>query len=167
LVKAIKLSVNSRLGLEARRMIKHHTTTVLLFSHEEPTRVLLGLHKKLQVWLPPGGHCKETENPLETAIRETLEECGINISPYLPKVQRIDEYADRIPNQQYFFEELIPEYEGKPAHKHLDYVYVVYIPYQQFQYPKGEYEDMRWLTKEEIKHLPHYKNLDYELDQNW
>ncbi|MCL5947029.1 MAG: NUDIX domain-containing protein [Chloroflexi bacterium] len=40
-------------------------------------RVLLLFHRKLQRWLPPGGHIEEGELPDEAAIREVLEETGI------------------------------------------------------------------------------------------
>lgn len=42
--------------------------------------VLLHRHKKLQRWLPPGGHIELNELPDEAAIRETLEETGVRIS---------------------------------------------------------------------------------------
>jgi 8-oxo-dGTP pyrophosphatase MutT (NUDIX family) len=42
-------------------------------------RVLLHRHKRLGLWLPPGGHIDEGELPDEAAIRETLEESGVRI----------------------------------------------------------------------------------------
>lgn len=41
--------------------------------------VLLMYNKKLNKWLQPGGHIGGVETPQENAIRETLEETGINI----------------------------------------------------------------------------------------
>ena len=43
-------------------------------------RVLLHRHKRLGLWLPPGGHIDEGELPDEAAIRETLEESGVRIT---------------------------------------------------------------------------------------
>jgi len=42
-------------------------------------RVLLLWHKKLQMWLPPGGHIDPNELPDEAAIREVLEETGLEV----------------------------------------------------------------------------------------
>lgn len=42
-------------------------------------RVLLHRHKRLGLWLPPGGHIDEGELPDQAAIRETLEESGVRI----------------------------------------------------------------------------------------
>jgi 8-oxo-dGTP pyrophosphatase MutT (NUDIX family) len=40
-------------------------------------RVLLLFHAKLAMWLPPGGHVDPDELPDEAAVREVLEETGV------------------------------------------------------------------------------------------
>ncbi len=40
-------------------------------------KVLLVKHKKLGIWLAPGGHLEENELPHQAAIREVSEETGI------------------------------------------------------------------------------------------
>ncbi len=40
--------------------------------------ILLVFHKKLKLWLPPGGHLEAGESPYSAAVRELAEECGIN-----------------------------------------------------------------------------------------
>jgi 8-oxo-dGTP diphosphatase len=42
--------------------------------------VLLGDHVKSGLWLPPGGHVEEGEDPRSTVEREALEELGIEAS---------------------------------------------------------------------------------------
>jgi 8-oxo-dGTP pyrophosphatase MutT (NUDIX family) len=42
-------------------------------------KVLLHLHRKLGMWLPPGGHIEKNELPDEAAVREVLEETGIRV----------------------------------------------------------------------------------------
>jgi 8-oxo-dGTP pyrophosphatase MutT (NUDIX family) len=39
--------------------------------------VLLGAHRKSGLWLPPGGHVEDGEDPRQTVLREALEELGI------------------------------------------------------------------------------------------
>jgi ADP-ribose pyrophosphatase YjhB (NUDIX family) len=41
-------------------------------------RVLLLYHRKLGLWLPPGGHVEPGELPDEAAVREVLEETGVH-----------------------------------------------------------------------------------------
>ena len=41
--------------------------------------VLLHMHKKLHIWLPPGGHIELDEDPNQAAIREAKEETGLDI----------------------------------------------------------------------------------------
>jgi 8-oxo-dGTP pyrophosphatase MutT (NUDIX family) len=40
-------------------------------------RVLLHYHRKLGMWLPPGGHIEPHELPDDAAIREVAEETGV------------------------------------------------------------------------------------------
>ena len=42
-------------------------------------RVLLIFHKKLQLWLPPGGHVEANETADQAAVREAQEEVRIPI----------------------------------------------------------------------------------------
>src|SRR6202034_478504 len=39
--------------------------------------LLLGDHRKSGLWLPPGGHVEDGEDPRQAVIRETREELGI------------------------------------------------------------------------------------------
>jgi ADP-ribose pyrophosphatase YjhB (NUDIX family) len=40
-------------------------------------RVLLHYHRKLDMWLPPGGHIEPAELPDDAAVREVAEETGV------------------------------------------------------------------------------------------
>jgi ADP-ribose pyrophosphatase YjhB (NUDIX family) len=40
-------------------------------------RVLLHFHRKLGMWLPPGGHIEPHELPDDAAVREVAEETGV------------------------------------------------------------------------------------------
>jgi 8-oxo-dGTP pyrophosphatase MutT (NUDIX family) len=47
-----------------------------------PQGVLLHFHKKLHLWLQPGGHIEENEPPWDAAQREVLEETGLRALPF-------------------------------------------------------------------------------------
>lgn len=55
--------------------MKRHFTATAFVVHEGKT--LLHWHRKLQQWMPPGGHLLPDEDPVAGALREVLEETGI------------------------------------------------------------------------------------------
>lgn len=52
---------------------------VVYFVPVDPARgcLLLGDHRKSGLWLPPGGHVEDGEDPRQAVIREAREELGI------------------------------------------------------------------------------------------
>src|SRR5215213_8221686 len=42
-------------------------------------KVLLHYHRKLGMWLPPGGHIERDELPDDAAVREVFEETGLRV----------------------------------------------------------------------------------------
>lgn len=56
--------------------IKHFTASAIIIKDK---KVLLVNHKKLGVWLYPGGHVEKNETPDQAVIRETKEETGLDI----------------------------------------------------------------------------------------
>ena len=58
-------------------MEKHFTASAIVINNER--KVLLVYHKKLNVWLYPGGHIEPYETPDETVIREVKEETGLDV----------------------------------------------------------------------------------------
>jgi 8-oxo-dGTP pyrophosphatase MutT (NUDIX family) len=55
-------------------MERHFTVSGFLV---DGPRTLLHWHKKLQLWLPPGGHVDPDEDPVQAVVREVREETGI------------------------------------------------------------------------------------------
>lgn len=138
---------------------KQLTASVLLTCFGHPSKILLLYHKKHQSWLQPGGHVEPTENPLETAIRETLEETGIDISKYL-KTKEIDPNKSfLLPQPDFVAEYKIPAWEDEPQHYHIDWLYVVNLPTELE--PVKEIDkatDIGWFTLEQVEKLSLFEN---------
>ena len=56
--------------------IRHFTATGFVV-HEDAT--LLHWHRKVKMWLPPGGHIEANEDPVQAALREVEEETGVQV----------------------------------------------------------------------------------------
>lgn len=55
-------------------MERHFTVTGFVI---DGGRSLLHWHRKLGIWLPPGGHIDPNEDPVQAVLREVLEETGM------------------------------------------------------------------------------------------
>lgn len=86
-----------------------HLTASALIVDSERRRLGLIFHKKLGLWLQPGGHFEEGErDPLEAARREAAEEIGLHqLEPLSPALFDLDVHE-------------IPARPNEPAHLHHD-----------------------------------------------
>jgi 8-oxo-dGTP pyrophosphatase MutT (NUDIX family) len=92
-----------------------HFTVAVFVVHEG--RVLLHWHRKLGMWLPPGGHNERDELPDEAALREVLEETGI-------RVELVGERRDDIADPVQLHRPAGVQLEGiGPGHQHIDLIY--------------------------------------------
>ena len=80
-------------------------------------KVLLHRHRKLGMWLPPGGHIEENELPDEAAVREVLEETGLGVRLV---GERRQDVADPVQLHRPAGVQL--ENIG-PGHQHIDLIY--------------------------------------------
>jgi 8-oxo-dGTP pyrophosphatase MutT (NUDIX family) len=93
---------------------RHFTVAVFVV---RDGKVLLHHHRKLGMWLPPGGHIEEDELPDEAAVREVFEETGIRVEL---SGERREDVAD--PVQLYRPAGVQLENIG-PGHQHIDLIY--------------------------------------------
>lgn len=80
-------------------------------------RVLLLRHRKLGMWLPPGGHVEPNELPDDAAVREVVEETGVVAELVGERGLPID-----YPRQLMRPEGVQVERIG-PEHEHVDLIY--------------------------------------------
>lgn len=80
--------------------------------------VLLHRHRRLGLWLPPGGHVEPDELPDDAAVREVLEEAGL-------AVRLVGEPAITAPGPRQLVRPRGVQLESiAPGHEHVDLVYL-------------------------------------------
>ena len=128
---------------------KHFTTSVYIVYNK---KVLLHIHKKLDLLLPPGGHILTNSNhdelPHEAAIREVKEECGLDIE--IENFKKYDFYKE-----DNSFEINIGEFCNvhfiNQFHQHIDFVYVATCLSDIIKPGVGESKHWSWFSREEIE----------------
>jgi len=97
--------------------------------------LLLGDHRKSGLWLPPGGHVEDGEDPRQAVIRETREELGITA-----------EFASDKP----FFLTITPT-NGANSHLDVSLWFVLQVARHEAQLSPdpGEFKDVRWFDLDE------------------
>lgn len=94
-------------------------------------RVLLHRHKRLGIWLQPGGHVDPGESCEQAVAREVLEETGLR--------GHLDEALLHV-----------DVHEGPRGHVHLDIRWLVRVPAGAEPAPaEGESQDVAWFTPDE------------------
>ncbi|MBT3293592.1 NUDIX domain-containing protein [Candidatus Peregrinibacteria bacterium] len=149
-------------------MKKHFTATAFVIDSKK--RTLLLWHKRLNRWMPPGGHIDEDEIPSDAATRECKEETGLDVE--IVGDSQKDHFVDN-PHEGNnlikpiaFLLENIPasKERNEPAHQHMDFVYLA-RPLDETKEPimlEEESSDIRWFTKDEITEL----NISTEIYSN-
>ena len=98
-----------------------------------PRGVVLHLHKRLGLWLQPGGHIDPGETPAEGALREAEEETGLHVRHPTdgPRLVHVDVHP------------------GPKGHTHLDVRFLLEADGDEPTPAADESPDVRWFTWDE------------------
>lgn len=125
---------------------RHHTATAYVVAGG---RTLLLWHRKLRMWLPPGGHLEPNEDPVQGAMREALEESGLTVDVIPPAgLLVVDRPLVLPPPAVILVEDIVRD--DQPFHQHIDHVYFTIarsgVDFDA-RIPHGEH---RWCCREEL-----------------
>lgn len=148
-------------------------------------KVLLVKHKKLGVWLNPGGHIEQDELPHHAAEREFFEETGIRVQAYdARQKQNQNNFEDDffIPNplltnvhwickenfeeRQRLGAKYIPDKVwNKGCEQHCNFLYLVRpLEGTEFAQNTEETDGIDWFSEEEIPALTTKENIRTEIE---
>jgi 8-oxo-dGTP pyrophosphatase MutT (NUDIX family) len=110
-------------------------------------RTLLLKHKKLGLWLPPGGHIDEGETPDEAVLREVREETGLEASFVAPPHAAVSS----LPRVEPLHAPQLVQVEEIPGHNHhIDLIYFLKAAPGEVRPGAGESGEWRWHSAEEL-----------------
>ena len=107
-------------------------------------KVLLVFHKKLNMWLPPGGHIDENELPCDAAKREVLEETGLNV-----ELVR-EEYPLGNGVRKLAHPKVLQLEDIEEGHQHIDLVYYGTIRDGNLKFNEREHNDIKWFSIDDL-----------------
>jgi 8-oxo-dGTP pyrophosphatase MutT (NUDIX family) len=109
--------------------------------------VLLRMHEKYNMWLPPGGHVELDEDFVEAAIREAKEETGLDVTLITEEPLMASEHEHEL---------LVPRFINRhrinDTHEHISFEYFGMSTTREINPADGEIRDgFKWFTKEELE----------------
>jgi 8-oxo-dGTP pyrophosphatase MutT (NUDIX family) len=115
-------------------------TTFIVFNN----KTLLLWHRKVQAWLPPGGHIHPDELPEEAARREVLEETGLDV-----ELSGSQEQWGQVTVLHTPYCILLEDIEE--GHQHIDLIYFAHAPGRPVKLNRREARSFRWLSSEQLE----------------
>ena len=126
-------------------MIRHFTSTGFVVRGDS---TLLHWHKRLQQWMPPGGHIEPDEDPVQAVLREIREETGL-ICEVIPTTTTLGfTYPQQLPPPYTILVEDIPGPDE--PHKHIDLIYFC-RPQDDAEHRTVDDPTLRWVTAAELR----------------
>ena len=114
-------------------------TVAIFVVHEH--KVLIIHHRKLDRWLPLGGHIELDEDPEQAALREAREESGLSsIRAVGDGIFDVDIHA-------------IPARGAEPEHFHYDVRYLLEADRGEELRMSSESKDLQWVAMERVEEL--------------
>ena len=124
-----------------RKLKEGHITGSAWVVSKDGRQVLLTHHKKLNRWFQLGGHADGNSDVLQVAMREALEESGLErVEPISREIFDIDIHK-------------IPERGSEPEHYHYDVRYAFKVDGSEKYVVSDESQNLGWIEIEKLSQL--------------
>ena len=121
-----------------RSLLEGHITGSVWILNHERTAAILVHHKKLGMWLQPGGHADGDPDIWQVALREGVEETGIPDLTFVSKeIFDVDIHK-------------IPARKNEPEHFHYDVRFVLEAPPGATPVVSEESHAVVWVPREDV-----------------
>jgi 8-oxo-dGTP pyrophosphatase MutT (NUDIX family) len=107
-----------------------HVTASGIVVSNNGDKVALHLHKRLNMWLQPGGHIESGETPAQAALREAVEETGLDVCHEGDTAMFVH----------------VDVHAGPKGHTHLDLRYLLRAPETPCRPAAGESQVAQWFS---------------------
>lgn len=121
--------------------------TVAIFVVAEG-KVLLVHHRKLNKWLPLGGHIELDEDPEQAALREAREESGLEVELIGERPPTTEEGTRALITPRY-----LDIHRISATHEHIGMIYWAKPKTLEAQCASGEHHAIRWCSSEDLETL--------------
>ena len=143
--------------------LNHFTATGIVFN--ENKQILMIFHKKLNVWLPPGGHIEDNELPTKAVIREIFEETGIKVEIIQTENKILTLSNNDCIELEKPFILLLENIERNWEHNHIDMVYICKALNKNIILQKTEVNDIGWFEIDQVKELKTFENVKQSIQK--
>ena len=109
-------------------------------------KVLLIHHRKLDKWLPIGGHIELDEDPEEALFREIKEECGLEIELLSSKPDIVSKGTKFLHPPTF-----LDIHDILDSHKHIGLIYFAKAKTENFIFNEKEHKDIKWFSEEDLE----------------
>ena len=135
-------------------MKKHYVASAIIIRNG---RIMMLKHPELNKWLFPGGHVELNESPVDTVLREVMEEvgCDIKLINYYSAIDYHDNSSNTICLPYLILQ------EKQKDHYHIDFIYVAELVDQKIS---SENNEIIWVGPNEYKKLDTFDNVLFILN---
>lgn len=123
-------------------LARHFTATGFVVYRDS---LLLHWHRKVKMWLPPGGHIEPNEDPVEAVLREIREEAGVRAEVVPTGMAPELAYPARVHAPFTIMIEDIDD-PAQGFHQHIDMIYFCRLAVDPFPVNDGWF----WVGKQAL-----------------